>query len=233
MLISWITKFSLIDFPGKVSCIIFTPWCNFRCDFCHNPEFVLPELLKHNLKSLIFEKAFFSFLEKRKWLLEGVSICGWEPTLQKDLYEFCKKVKNMWFLVKLDTNGRDPEILQKLLDHNLLDYVAMDMKNPFWKLSEISWVEESEDPYKQSVKILLDSNIDYEFRTTVIKWIHTEEDIENIAKNIRWAQNYFFQNYRPGNTLKKDFHWKSFQLEELEQFRKVWEKYIKNIWIRI
>ena len=232
MLISWITKFSLIDFPGKVSCIIFTPGCNFRCDFCHNPEFVIPELLKKNLKSLIFEKAFLTFLKKRKGLLEWVSICGWEPTLQKDLYEFCKKVKNMWFLVKLDTNGRDPGILQKLLDDNLLNYVAMDMKNPFWKLNEISWVDASEDPYKQSVQILLHSNIDYEFRTTVIKWIHTEEDIENITQNIKWAKKYYLQNYRSGNTLKKDFNWKSFQSDELERFKKICKKYVKITWVR-
>ncbi len=232
MLISWITKFSLIDFPGKVSCIIFTPGCNFRCDFCHNPEFVLPEFLKKNLKSLIFEKAFLAFLEKRKGLLEWVSICWGEPTLQKDLYIFCKKIKDMWFLVKLDTNGRDPEVLQKLLDNNLLDYVAMDMKNPFWKLHEIVWVNESEEEYKKSVKILLNSKIAYEFRTTVIKWIHTEEDIENIAKNIEWAQNYFLQNYRSGNTLKKDFTWKSFQMQELEQLKNISKKYVRNIWIR-
>ncbi|QFR39666.1 anaerobic ribonucleoside-triphosphate reductase activating protein [Candidatus Gracilibacteria bacterium 28_42_T64] len=232
MLISGITKFSLIDFPGKVSCIIFTPGCNFRCDFCHNPEFVLPEFLKKNLKSLIFEKAFLAFLEKRKGLLEGVSICGGEPTLQKDLYIFCKKIKDMGFLVKLDTNGRDPEVLQKLLDNNLLDYVAMDMKNPFGKLHEIVGVNESEEEYKKSVKILLNSKIAYEFRTTVIKGIHTEEDIENIAKNIEGAQNYFLQNYRSGNTLKKDFTGKSFQMQELEQLKNISKKYVRNIGIR-
>jgi len=232
MQISWINKFSLIDFPWEISCIIFTPGCNFRCPFCHNSEFVLPEKLEKVYKNLIPEEIFFNFLEKRKWKLTWVSICWWEPTLQKDLFEFCKKVKKMWFLVKLDTNWRDPEILKKLIKTKNIDYIAMDIKNEIWKFSEIAWVKINEKPYLESIKILLNSDINYEFRTTVIKWIHTEKSIEKITKYISWAKNYFLQNYRKWNALKKNFEWKNFFDDELKKFLEIWKKFVKNIWIR-
>lgn len=233
MQISWVNKFSLIDFPWEISCIIFTPGCNFRCGFCHNSEFVLPEKLEKVYKNLIPENAFLNFLENRKWKLSWVSICWWEPTLQKDLFDFCKKIKEMWFLVKLDTNWRDPEILKKLIDSNLIDYIAMDIKDEIWKFSEISWVQIDETPYLESIKILLESNINYEFRTTVIKWIHTEKSIENIAKYIAWAKSYFLQNYKSGNSLDPNFDWKSFTYKELLEFMNIWVEYTWNCKIRI
>lgn len=233
MQIRAVNKFSLIDFPWEISCIIFTPGCNFRCGFCHNREFVLPEKLEKVYKNLIPENAFLNFLESRKWKLSWVSICGWEPTLQKDLFDFCKKVKEMWFLVKLDTNWRNPYILKKLIDADLIDYIAMDIKDEIWKFSEISWIKIDETPYLESIKVILNSDINYEFRTTIIKWIHTENSIENIAKYITWAKNYYLQNYRSWNTLDPNFTWKSFSNNELLEFKKIWEKYIKNIKIRI
>ncbi len=232
MQISWVNKFSLIDFPWEISCIIFTPGCNFRCGFCHNSEFVLPEKLEKVYNNLIPENAFLNFLESRKWKLSWVSICWWEPTLQKDLPRFCKKVKEMWFKVKLDTNWRDPEILKKLIEANLIDYIAMDIKDEIWKFSSISWVKVDETPYLESIKILLESNINYEFRTTVIKWIHTEKSIENITKYIAWAKNYFLQNYKSGNTLDSNFMWKSFSNNELLVFKKIWNKYVEKCEIR-
>ena len=232
MQISWINKFSLIDYPQKTSCIIFTPWCNLRCSFCHNPEFVLPELLENTLKDLILEKAFFNFLEKRKWLLDWVSICWWEPTLQKDLEDFCRKIKDMWYLVKLDTNGRDPDLLKRLIDDRLVDYVAMDIKHTLFKYSQITWVVENTETYLKSINLLISSNIDYEFRTTVVKWEHFVSDIENIAKILDWAKKYFIQNYRKWNIIKPDFVWESFIESELVEFKKIWEKYIEKVWIR-
>lgn len=232
MQISGINKFTLIDFPEKIACIIFTPWCNLRCWFCHNPEFVLPELLQYTIKSLIWEKSFFSFLEKRKWLLDWVSICGWEPTLQKDLVEFCSKIKDMWYSLKLDTNWRDPKIIKELIDKNLVDYIAMDIKNPPWKFSEISWVEVDEKPYLETIKIILESNIDYEFRTTVIKWIHTKDDIENITKYISSAKRYFIQNFKKQKTLNPNFIWESFLENELNEFAKIASNYIQKVEIR-
>lgn len=232
MQISSINKFSLIEFPWEVSAIIFTPGCNFRCGYCHNSEFVLEEKLKNIYKNLILEKAFFNFLEQRKWLLTWVSICGWEPTLQNDLYDFCFKIKSLWYKVKLDTNGRDPEILKKLLANNLLDYVAMDIKHEIWSFDKIIWVKTDEKPYLESINILKNSNIDYEFRTTVIKWIHDEKIIENISKYISWAKAYYLQNYRAWNTLDPNFSWRSFSSLELEKFKNIANKYIKNVKIR-
>lgn len=222
----------MIDFPGKTSCVIFTLGCNMRCSFCHNAEFVLPELYKNNLDKLISQKAILNFLETRKWLLEWISICWGEPTLQADLFEFCRIVKTMWFAVKLDTNWRDPKILLKLLENNLVDYIAMDIKNPIWKFKELTCVDESDENYLESIKIILNSKIDYEFRTTVIKGFHDEKSIENISKTIAWAKNYYLQNYRSGKTLDPKFQWESFRIWELENLKKIAESRVQNCWIR-
>lgn len=232
MEISWINKFTLIDYPWKLACIIFTLWCNFRCWFCHNPNLVLPEKTKEALKDLIPEKAFFNFLEQRKWKLNWVSICGWEPTMQQDLPEFCKKIKDMWYQVKLDTNGQNPKMIEKLLEEELIDYIAMDIKTDIWNYSNIVWVKIKEKKYLKTIEIILNSKIDYEFRTTVIKWFHTEEIIKNISKNISWAKAYFLQNFRPWKTLDKDFLWDSFSSWELKKFKIIAEEHINKVWIR-
>lgn len=239
MIISAINRFSLIDFPWEVCAIIFTPWCNFRCGFCHNSEFVLPEKIEKIKSSFIPLNIVLNFLETRKGKLTWVSICGGEPTIQKDLFHFCYKIKEMWFKIKLDTNWRDPKIIKELIDKKLVDYVAMDIKNEIWKFSESAWIKLDESPYLETIKILLNSNIDYEFRTTVIKWVHDEKIIENIAKyigtpwgDISWAKSYYIQNYKWWNTLDPNFKWESFFEKELEEFKRIGEKYIKNVWIR-
>ena len=232
MKISWLTKFSLIDYPWKVSCVIFTPWCNMRCKFCHNPEFVLPEeILKNNF--YINKEDFLEFLDTRHWLIDWVSICGWEPTLQKWLKSFCKKIKDKWFLVKLDTNWRDPNLIKELIEDKLVDYIAMDIKTSLKKYEIITWVSEDYKNYLKSIDIIKKSDIEHEFRTTVIKWFHKLKDIKDIWKLLAWAKNYYFQNYKPWKILDKDFIWNSFKLEELELFSKCINSNIKNIWIRI
>ncbi|ATU05788.1 anaerobic ribonucleoside-triphosphate reductase activating protein [Candidatus Gracilibacteria bacterium HOT-871] len=232
MLISGINRFSLIEFPGEICSVIFTLGCNFRCDYCHNSEFVLPEKIAKLKTNIIPQKAIFNFLESRKGQLSGVSICGGEPTMQKDLFEFCKKVKSMGFLVKLDTNGRDPDILQKLLAEKMVDYIAMDIKQEIGKFSEVAGVELDETNYLKSIDIILNSNINYEFRTTVIKGVHSKENIGNIAKYIKNAKSYFLQNFRPGITLNPNFQGESFSRMELEELKSEAEKYLKKVAIR-
>jgi pyruvate formate lyase activating enzyme len=192
----------------------------------------LPEEIKKILPNLIKEEAFFNFLKKRKWTLTGVSICGWEPTLQKDLKEFCKKVKDLWFNIKLDTNWRNPKIIKELIDEKLVDYVAMDIKQEIWKWNDIIWVKIAEALYLKTIELLLNSDVNYEFRTTIIKWVHTIENIENMAKYISGAKNYFLQNYRNNKTLDPLFTWEKFDSKELGQFKEICEKYIKNVGIR-
>lgn len=231
MLISWIQKTTLLDYPGKVATLLFTAWCNLRCKYCHNSEFVLPEKIKL-IQDFIPEETFFRFLETKIWLLDGVVICWGEPTLQKNLKEFCKKIKNMWFLVKLDTNGQNPKILQELLSEKLLDYIAMDIKWNYESLQDLIWKYNKQN-YLESIEIIKNSSIDYEFRTTLIKHYHKKEDFEKVVLQITWAKKYFLQNYRAGNTLEKEFYWESFTSNELLDFKNIAVKYIKDTKIRI
>lgn len=230
--IVWLDKFSLIDFPWKACCIIFTPWCNLRCKYCHNKEFVLPKLIRNSIKNKIKEEDFFDFLDTRIWLIDWVSICWWEPTLQKWLVEFCKKIKQKWFLVKLDTNWINPWVLSNLLDLKLLDYIAMDIKHDMNKYQEICQVKEANSNYLRSIDIVKNSWIDYEFRTTVVKWYHKKEDIVSMCKSISWAKKYFLQNFKSWDTLLEDFDWESFSKSELLELKWFWEDYLENIWIR-
>jgi pyruvate formate lyase activating enzyme len=184
------------------------------------------------MSDLISEEDFFKFLETRKGLLSGVSICWWEPTLQKDLKPFCKKIKALGFKVKLDTNGRDSKIIKELIEENLVDYVAMDLKTAFWKWNNVVWVKIDETPYLETAKLLLNSDIDYEFRTTLIKWVHSKKDVEEMAKFIAWAKNYYLQNFRNLKTLDENFKWEPFSTKELEEFKELCRMYVKNVKVR-
>lgn len=230
MLISGIKKTTLLDYPGKVSCIIFTAGCNLRCQYCHNSEFVLPEKIKL-IKYFIPEEIFFNFLKTKIWLLDGVVICWWEPTLQKDLEAFCQKIKDMWFLVKLDTNWQNPDILKKLLEKNLLDYIAMDIKWDYDNLENLIWKYDKQK-YFESIKLIKNSDIDGEFRTTLIKNYHSLDDFETVVKQITGAKKYFLQNYKWGNTLQEDFDGKSFLSWELIDFKNIALQYVEKCTIR-
>lgn len=190
---------TLLDFPGKVACTIFTQGCNFRCHYCHNPELVLPEQIK--IAPQIKEADFWSFLEERKNFLEGVCITGGEPTMQGDLYDFIKKIKGMGLAVKLDTNGTDPSVLEKLLNEDLLDYVAMDIKHLPERYQEVVNLEINIDDIKKSVNLLKSSKIDYEFRTTVMGDLLNEKDILAIADWLAPAKAYNLQYARTGMDL--------------------------------
>lgn len=198
----------MVDYPGKIACVVFTMGCNFRCHFCHNPECVLPERMQLFQNDLIPEEAFFNFLKARKGLLDGVSICGGEPTLRPDLYDFAKKIKEMGYLVKLDTNGRDYKIVERMIQDKILDYVAVDLKHSMHCYGDAVGLEQPAEFYhsfQKLLQVLLESKIDYEYRTTVAKGLHTADDIENMAVYIRGARHYYLQNYIGGNTLNPEF----------------------------
>ena len=167
MKISGFQKLTLLDFPGKVSCIIFTQGCNFKCPYCQNSG-----LIGHENEYLIPEEEIFSYLKKRQGILDGIVISGGEPTVQKDLDQFMRKVKELGYQIKLDTNGSNPDLIKKLLDEELVDYVAMDIKNVLSEYKDVTGVKVLEEKIKKSIKILQKSNIDHEFRTTIIKNIH-------------------------------------------------------------
>ena len=196
-------KTTLLDFPQKIACIVFTKGCNFQCGYCHNPEL-------NNLKGAVNYlpptlSEFFEFLEKRKGKLDGVVITGGEPTLQKGLYQFIFEIKNMGFAVKLDSNGSNPDTLKKLIDDKLVDYVAMDIKAPFDKYHEVIKTGISLENIKKSIDLLLEGKVDYEFRTTVVKEQLNFEDFEKIGQLIKGAKKYFLQKFEPTKTLDPKF----------------------------
>jgi pyruvate formate lyase activating enzyme len=232
MRISWIQKLSLIDYPGKVACVVFTPGCNLRCSFCHNPEFVLPERLKTLRDTFRAEGEFFDFLDTRRGLLDGISICGGEPTLQRWLLDFCRKVKERGFLIKLDTNGGFPDMLQILFEENLIDYMAMDIKHTWQKYPMLVGREEDMTPYKRSVEMIMKYSPDYEFRTTVIEGYHDEEDIEHIAHMIAGAKKYVLQSFREWVLLDEKFLGRSPSQKFLEHARGMSLKYVQYSEIR-
>ncbi len=217
MLIGGLQKFSLIDYPKKIAAIVFTQGCSFLCHFCHNPSLVIKEQFTPPLS----EKDFFSFLEKRKNKLEGVVISGGEPTLQKDLIEFIKKIKNFGFLVKLDTNGTNPEVLKFLIEKKLIDYIAMDIKASFKNYEKVIGRKINLENIKKSIKLIMDSEIDYEFRTTLVKNLHTKEDVLEILKSIKGSKVYILQSFRKEITLNPKFSsYSAFSDEEMQDFKK-------------
>ncbi len=191
---------TLIDYPGKIAATVFTAGCNFRCPFCHNPELV--ELDPETLPLFREQEAkFFSFLEGRKGLLDGVCITGGEPTVQADIVPFMRKLKSMGFLVKLDSNGTNPDILRQVFDEKLVDYVAMDIKNGPARYHEAVGTAVDMDRIRESIRLIMGSGVDYEFRTTVVPGIHTAADFEEVAKLIEGAKRYYIQVFRNGKVL--------------------------------
>ncbi len=201
MEICGLQKLTLIDYPGRLAATIFLCGCNFRCPWCYSRELVLPEEIEKQIK--ISDRELFDFLEERKGILEGVVLCGGEPCLHEDLPQFCQKIKKLGYLVKLDTNGSHPQMLKKLIDEELIDYVAMDVKLPKERYKEVLGVDVKN--IEESIKVLKDSKIDYEFRTTVVPTILDKEDIIKIAKWLSPAKKYYLQNFRPEKTIDPKF----------------------------
>lgn len=210
MVLRGLQKTGLLDYPGLLSCTVFTGGCNFRCPFCHNASLV------RGGGEEMSEEAFFAFLDKRKGLLDGVCVTGGEPCLHDDLPDFLRRIKERGYKVKLDTNGSRPEMLKRLLDARLVDYVAMDVKNapekyPFTGgTSDGAW-----ERVKESLGILKDSGVPYELRTTLVKGHHTPDDLAAIGKAVAPAPLYFLQNFEDsGDVLTEGLS--GFSREELD-----------------
>jgi len=192
MKIAQILPTTLIDYPNRVAALIYTPLCNFRCPFCHNSELVLPEKIRK--LQLIPEDDILYFLREREKFLDALCITGGEPTLQEDLPRFIERVKRIGLLIKLDTNGSRPEVLKELFDNHLLDYVAMDIKGPAKRYSELAGVHVDLDAVRHSIKLITDRAPDYEFRTTVAPTI-TTKGIEDTVELVQGAKRYFLQQF--------------------------------------
>jgi len=230
MQIVGINTLTLLDFPKHTACIIFTAGCNFRCGFCYNEEFVLPEKLKDYTENMIPEEVFFNFLNTRKGLLDGVVISGGEPTLQTDLVNFIQQVRQEGFLVKLDTNGTNPQILTEILAKNLVEYIAMDLKADFKNYKKITGTEIDVEKIQKSMELIMQSDIDYEFRTTLIKGIHTDEILQNMAKLLQGAKKYSLQNFENKHVLDQKFlQYFPFQTQELKEIAEIFKPFVKEV----
>lgn len=210
MKVKGIQKSSFIDYPDKIAAVVFTGGCNFRCPYCHNRELV------YNMGENIDEEELFSELEKRKKYLDGVCITGGEPTLQQGLDEFILKLKGMGYLIKLDTNGTSPKALRDLLERNLLDYIAMDIKAPIQSYRSVAVEKVDIEAIEESIELIRESGVDYEFRTTICKELLSTADILKIAKRIKGSMKYTLQNYRDSGNILSGKSYTPYKKEELE-----------------
>ena len=225
MIINGFNKLTLLDYPKHMACIIFTKGCNFNCSYCQNSSLIS---LKDEEK--ITEEEIFNFLKMRKNVLEGVVISGGEPTIQKDLIPFIKKIKDLGYKIKLDTNGYNPSTLKYLIDNKLIDYVAMDIKNDLENYEKVTKNKININVIKESINILLNSDLDMEFRTTIIKQYHDLKNIKNIIKLIK-DKKYYIQNFVLSDDVQdKTLH--GFTDLELIKIRKDIGYQNKNIKIR-
>ena len=234
MLIGGVQELTTLDFPGRLAAVVFTMGCNFRCGYCHNPQFVDEKQIKNIRTENIPEEVFFKFLEKRKGKLEGVCISGGEPTIQADLVDFALKIKQAGFLVKLDTNGTKSRVLEKMIAEKAVDFFAMDIKTSLSRYEEIVGAGFSVDEIKKSKDIIQNSGLPYEFRTTAVKGKHTREVFEEIGEWLKGAEAYFIQNFRNKKTLAEEYKKEEgFSEKELAEFKLLMEKYVKNCGIRM
>lgn len=226
MRISGLQKLTLLDYPEKVACTVFTFGCNFRCPFCHNAL-----LVEGSAPDAISEEDFFSYLSKRKGVLDGVAITGGEPTLQPDLKAFIKRIKDTGLAVKLDTNGTRPEVVRDLIESDLVDYFAMDIKNSPEKYALTAGADVDPTKIKETVELLITKAKDYEFRTTVVKGFHEEKDFDEIGKFIQGAEKYFLQKFTDSGALIGTVEG-ACDDEEMKRFLSVAQKYVPSAAIR-
>ncbi len=199
MKVTGIQKLTLLDYPGVVACTVFTAGCNFRCPFCHNAMLVLPEQIDDEC---LTDDEVFGFLKKRRGVLDGVAVTGGEPLLHADMPEFLARVKELGYKIKLDTNGSNPELLSEIVKNKLVDRVAMDIKNAPEEYARTIGLKSFDiAPVERSKEMLMRGDIDYEFRTTVVKGIHTKESLIGAAKWIEGAKEYYLQQFKDSGNL--------------------------------
>lgn len=221
-------KMTMLDYPGKVACTLFTAGCNFRCPFCHNALLVT----EIDTAATYDEEEIFDYLRKRRGILDGVAITGGEPLLNRDIIDLLKKIKDLGYAVKLDTNGSFPDLLKFVVEEKLVDYVAMDVKNAKQKYAATVGLSHLDlRPIEESVAFLLSGKLDFEFRTTVVKELHNEADIAAIADWIEGAPRYFLQNFQTSeHMIGANLH--AHDPEMLEKLRAVAARKIPNTFLR-
>ena len=233
MYISGFQSMTLLDYPGKVACTVFTGGCNFKCPFCHNASIVL------NPERQMSEEEIYKHLTKRKDVLDGVCVTGGEPTLMEDLPMFLYRIKEMGLKVKLDTNGYNPTMLGKILDGNLADYVAMDIKHSPHKYKDAVGLDTIDiSRVEESIAIIMKESSDYEFRTTLVKGIHCVEDMDGMGEMIKGSKAYFLQSYKESDEIickvsgKTDRMFETFSNIELNEFLEKAGQYVQNVTLR-
>lgn len=228
MHIAGLQKLTLLDFPGRLACTVFLPGCNLRCPFCHNASLVLP---REDTPPPMTVDELLDFLRKRKGRLQGVCITGGEPTLHGDLPHLLREIHALGYEVKLDTNGTNPTLLRHILQENLADYVAMDIKNSPQRYAETCGGVEVLDKVRESVALLMESGVDYEFRTTLVCPLHTVDDMAAIGEWIRDAKRYFLQQFIDSGDIIGEGLWAP-DADEMEAMRQKVLPYIENTELR-
>ncbi len=229
MIVSGLQKLTLLDYPGKVACTVFTGGCNFRCPFCHNASLVLPQRLSHEFP----EEEILSFLKKRCGILDGVAITGGEPLLHQDIGFFLRKVRDLGYKIKLDTNGSFPDRLEALIRDGLVDRVAMDVKNSPALYTATAGVPALDiTPIEKSRDLLLSGAVEAEFRTTVVKGLHTRESLIETAKWIAGASEYYLQQFKASGDILSSAGLSAFDREEMLSLAEAVRPYVPSVQIR-
>lgn len=226
MIICGYEKMSMVDYDSKIACTVFTGGCNFRCPFCHNASLVLG-----SDRQTVDEGEVLEYLTKRRGLVDALVVSGGEPTLQHDLEDFIRKVKGLGYLVKLDTNGTNPDVVEHLISEGLLDYIAMDVKNSEKKYPLTVDRQVDIGVIERSIEIIKNSGVAYEFRTTLIREFHTEDDISKIADMISGAERYYMQKYNDDDGCISHGY-SAFDKSEVERFKALFDGKVKMVGIR-
>ena len=230
MLIKGFQATTLLDYPGQIASIVFTPGCDFRCPYCYNKSLVMnsPNLIELD-ENKILEK-----ISKRKKLIDGVVLSGGEPCLQNDLPGFAEKIKNLGLKVKVDTNGTRPKMLKQLIDKGLVDFIAMDIKGPLGKYEDITQTRFDVSAIEESAKLIMQSKVDYEFRTTALPDLLSQEDFQKIGEWLKGAKKYCLQQFKPmPDMIDSSYEYKeTYTFKELEEIRKQLEPYFEKVEVR-